>query len=98
FAELQRRSTTATGTAAGLSPYPHLSLAYGSAVPDMPDMAALQAGLSAAWAGRVLRTDRLAVCRSSKDISIADWQCVMTLALTGPEAPGPHQGAPVFGN
>ena len=80
FAALQQGSAAATGTAVGLSPYPHLSLAYGS---GMPGMAALQAEIAAAWQGRVLRLDRLAVCRSSKDIPIADWDCGLTLALAG---------------
>jgi hypothetical protein len=84
FGALQARAQAATGTATGLSPYPHLSLAYGEALPDPAEMAALKATLATRWTGRVLRLDRLALCRSSKDLPIADWRCVLTLPLAPP--------------
>lgn len=78
FDDLRRAAQTHSGTAVGLSPYPHLSLAYGQLTPDV---AGLPAELSARFAGQTLTFDRLAVCRSSKDIPIDEWDCVLTLPL-----------------
>ena len=77
FAQLLHQSERLTGTATGLSPYPHLSLAYGA----LPSESPLLARLTARFTGTAIRFDRLAICRSSKDIPIADWDCVVTLPL-----------------
>ncbi len=73
FEALQQRAAAFNGTRDGLSPYPHLSLAYGTA------SAAALAGVPRAaierdWLGRTLRLDRLALVRSSQSVPIADWQ------------------------
>lgn len=81
FAALQAACTARSGTAVGLSPYPHLSLAYGATQGDAP---ALRAALAAAHQGQVLYLDRVALYRSSKDVPIADWRPLAVRPLVGP--------------
>lgn len=78
FARLQEHAATMTGTRAGLSPFPHLSLAYG----DAPDVAAqCVRELDARCRTRVLTLDRLAVAHSSRTLPIAEWRVVASFAL-----------------
>ncbi|MDB5849832.1 MAG: hypothetical protein JWP29_3584 [Rhodoferax sp.] len=84
FDGLQGGAQLFSGTAQGLSPYPHLSLAYGQV---QPYQAALVEALRARFKGRTVVFDRLAVCLSSKDIPIAQWRCVVEAPLAT-SAPG----------
>lgn len=70
FDGLQRAALAFTGTASGLSPFPHLSLAYGEL---QAQQHALLAALNARFAGQALRFDRIAICRSSKEVPIDEW-------------------------
>jgi hypothetical protein len=78
FDALQRAAQDLSGTAQGLSPFPHLSLAYG---PPHPDKLQLCERLSAEFSGQEIRFDRLAICRSSSKLPIADWDCLAQYAL-----------------
>ncbi|MEO6623952.1 MAG: hypothetical protein ABIN37_03850 [Burkholderiaceae bacterium] len=80
FAELQRASVVLTGTRAGLSPFPHVSLAY--AEPHAGHEALAQTR-RAALAGRDFTFDRLAIWRSSRDVAIPDWACAAQHPLQG---------------
>jgi hypothetical protein len=80
FDSLQRAAEAFSKTADGLSPYPHLSLAYGRVAPHQ---LALFEALRTRFNGRTITFDRLAVCLSSKDTPIADWKCVADAPLTG---------------
>jgi len=82
FDALQRQAQAWSGMADGLSPYPHLSLAYGEFDGQVqPQRLALFESLRARFAGRRLVFDHLAVCLSSKDTPIADWRCVADVPL-----------------
>ena len=78
---MQAAARRCTRTSMGLSPYPHLSLAYGEPHPDNDRLAAV---LSEEFSGREIVFDRLALCRSSKNIAINDWQRVAHYALGRP--------------
>lgn len=78
FEHLQQAASHFTGTADGLSPYPHLSLAYGLDQPEAPRQREI---LSAEFTGQCLMFDRIAVCQSSKNIAIADWRCLVEYPL-----------------
>jgi hypothetical protein len=78
FDGLQRQAQTLSGTADGLSPYPHLSLAYGQV---QAHQLALWEALRLRFAGRSIVFDRLAVYLSSKDTPVADWRCVFDMPL-----------------
>ena len=80
FEHLQSELVACTRTREGMSPYPHLSLAYGQQRPETVEQ---RDELVNAFNGREIVFDRLAVCRSSKDIPIADWQIVDQYPLTG---------------
>ena len=80
FDGLQRAAQAFSNSADGLSPYPHLSLAYGRVGPHQ---LALFEALRSRFSGRSITFDRLAVCLSSKDTPIADWKCVADAPLTG---------------
>ena len=71
LAALQDRVRAFTGTADGLSPFPHLSLAYGT-VTDATRRA--RDDLAQHFTAREIVFDRIAVIRSSKDVPIAEWQ------------------------
>jgi hypothetical protein len=79
FDALRRRSAERCGTDAGLSPYAHLSLAYG---PTRGDAAALRERLERDWRGRPLAFDRLVLARSGQAVAIADWRVLHELPLT----------------
>lgn len=84
FGGLQRKTQAWSGTAEGLSPYPHLSLAYGQV---QPGQLALFEALRSRFAGRRLVFDHLSVCLSSKDTPIAEWACVFDAPLRPAAAP-----------
>jgi len=69
-----------TGTADGLSMFPHLSLAYG-----INDPAAKQAAINAlaAWNHRDILFDRIVIARSSSAVAIADWAVLRSCVLAG---------------
>ena len=73
FACLQREARSLTGTDEGLSPFAHLSLAYGQA---RPEIATLGVRLMAEFSGQELVFDRLAISLSSQEIPIAAWRCM----------------------
>ena len=80
LAALQDRVRAFTGTADGLSPFPHLSLAYGT-VTDATRRARDE--LAQGFAAREVVFDRIAVIRSSKDVPIAEWRILEEYSLTG---------------
>lgn len=59
-----------SGTRDGVSPYPHVSLAYG---PCRSAPHPQRARLEALYAGRTLAFDRVALVRSSRLVPIARW-------------------------
>ena len=78
FDALLARSAESFGTRDGLSPFAHLSLAYGT----MDDEA--KAALAREFAARMPREvvfDRLAVTLSGKSVNIASWREVQAFAL-----------------
>lgn len=81
FDALQAACAGLSGTRHGLSPFPHLSLAYGEpreAVPRTTLAAPHHPVLNALGP---LRLDRLALVHSSKDVPIADWRLLEILPL-----------------
>ncbi len=82
FEALQGAVQAFTGTGDGLSPFPHLSLAYGNAGPGH---FSARAELAREFAGREMVFDRLAISRSSKNVAIADWQCLALYPLQHPQ-------------
>lgn len=73
FGLMQQATQAITRTETGLSPFPHLSLAYGE---PQPHIAGLLAPLAAQYDGQELVFDQLAVCRSSKNVPINEW-CIL---------------------
>lgn len=69
-----------TGTAEGLSPFPHLSLAYGTVGPHT---VRAREGLAATLAGQEVVFDRLALVRSSKNVPLEEWATLEQYPLTG---------------
>jgi hypothetical protein len=78
FKELQAATQLLTGTAHGLSPFPHLSLAYGEAHDAYARQRQLLAG---DFAEQAIVFDRLAICRSSSHVPIAEWVVLEQLSL-----------------
>lgn len=78
FAAMQKTARALTRTADGLSPFPHLSLAY--ADPD-PGNARLCETLVDDFAAQEMVFDRLAVCRSSKHVPVPEWECLAQYPL-----------------
>ena len=78
FDELQAAAQALTGTAEGLSLFPHLSLTYGDAYEAY---AVQRQHLAPAYSGREIVFDRLAICRSSSHVPIAEWTCLAQLPL-----------------
>lgn len=81
FQDLGEAITRRTGTSAGRSPFPHLSLAYGRPQP-VPGAAAL----CAAFGGedlehRVYRFDKLAVVLSAKEVPLEQWRVLGAFPL-----------------
>jgi len=73
FGLMQQATQSITRTEAGLSPFPHLSLAYGE---PHPHIAGLLELLAAQYEGQALVFDQLALCRSSKNVPIDQW-CIL---------------------
>jgi 2'-5' RNA ligase len=81
FAPLIRRSAAAFGSDEGLSPFPHLSLAYGTLGADAKAAIAREV---AADVPATLAFDRLAVSLSGNSVGIASWRVLQTFALAAP--------------
>ncbi len=79
FRALTERSARLTGSREGLSPFPHLSLAYG-ALP-VREKIARSRPLAGAVEGRTMVFDRLAVALSGKEVAVEDWRIVATIPL-----------------
>lgn len=79
FADMQRAARAVTRTSEGLSPFPHLSLAYSDAHPDNARLGDL---LSEEFTDQEMVFDRLAVCRSSQHVPIPDWECLAEYSLS----------------
>jgi hypothetical protein len=83
FAALRPRCAQAFTTDAGLSPFAHLSLAYGTLDPAAKEKLAREV---AAELPRSLIFDRLAVALSGTNVGIASWRTLQSFALA-PAAP-----------
>jgi 2'-5' RNA ligase len=83
FAPLVQRSAQRFGTEHGLSPFPHLSLAYGTLGSDAKDRLATE---FAAHVPLEMVFDRLAISLSGDGVGIASWRVLQTFALA-PSAP-----------
>ena len=81
FDQMQASVQIFTRIATGLSPFPHLSLAYGE---PQPDTAVWGDRLSAELKAEEIVFDRLSICRSSKTVPIAQWENLVVYPLTGP--------------
>lgn len=71
---------SASGSADGLSLFPHLSLAYG--VPDEAQKREVIDELSS-MIGNEITFDRVVVARSSKQVPIAEWACQAAFPFNG---------------
>lgn len=78
LASLQERVLAFTGSDAGLSPFPHLSLAYGQVTGDTLRE---RDRLAARFDVREVTFDRVAIVRSSKDVPIDAWQLLCSFLL-----------------
>ena len=78
FVTLQTQTLATTGTPEGLSPFPHLSLAYGHATDATRR---LRDDLAGTFAGGEVVFDRIALVHSSKDVPIAEWQVLEQRSL-----------------
>lgn len=85
FGSLVPRSEQAFATADGLSPFAHLSLAYGTLDAASKDVLA---GEIAAELPQMLTFDRLAVALSGSSVAIASWRILQTFRLStrGPDS------------
>jgi hypothetical protein len=80
FKGMQAAAQAFSQTQQGLSPFPHLSLAYGEAHPDNVH---LSEELAAEFVGREMLLDRLSICHSSKNVPIPDWSYQADYPLVG---------------
>jgi hypothetical protein len=80
FLMLQERSRKLCGTAAGLSPFPHLSIAYGEPGPGR-DKSEEAARLSSSYLGTRILFSRLVLAASSSSLPIGSWRVVSELEL-----------------
>lgn len=80
FERLCRICVQASGTEDGLSPYAHLSLAYG---PTQGDASALRVSLMRELGAQPLVLDRVALTRAGKAVPIAQWSLVHVQPLHG---------------
>lgn len=78
FDALQQAAQALTGTASGLSPFPHLSLAYGQ---FKPHHQAMLEALNMRFVDQPMRFDRIAICRSSQDVPINEWSVLFDYLL-----------------
>jgi hypothetical protein len=81
FDALQAHCARLSATSAGLSPFPHLSLAYGDPREGIDRLALAAPHRARLEALGTLRLDRLVLARSAKDIPIADWQILDSFPL-----------------
>ena len=81
FEALQGAVRAFTQTDDGLSPFAHLSLAYGQAGAGHSKA---RMDLLDEFALREIVFDRLAISRSSKNLPIADWRCMVLYPLQHP--------------
>lgn len=79
FNALRERSAKLTGSREGLSPFPHLSLAYGTL--PVREKIARSRPLAPAFEGRTIKFDRLVVALSGKEVPIEEWRAVATIPL-----------------
>lgn len=82
FRALLERSAKLTGSREGLSPFPHLSLAYGTL--PVREKIARSRPLSGAIDGRTMVFDRLVVALSGKEVPVEEWRVVATVSLRKP--------------
>jgi 2'-5' RNA ligase len=80
FERLRRECARSSGTEEGLSPYAHLSLAYG---PTRGDALALRESLMREWSAAPLILDRIALARSGQAVPIEQWALVHVQPLRG---------------
>jgi 2'-5' RNA ligase len=78
FDAMRRLSAERSGTDEGLSPYAHLSLAYGA---TRGDAAALRERLGREHVGQAIEFDRLVLARSGQAVAIADWRVLHEASL-----------------
>ena len=78
FRALQDGALAMSGTVTGMSPYPHLSLAYGQMQPGQQPLLAF---VEENFRTMRLTFDRISICRSSKDIPIPKWSCLQDFPL-----------------
>ena len=78
FRALQAGALAISGTVLGMSPYPHLSLAYGQMQTGQQP---LLSAVEEKFITRRLTFDRISICRSSKDIPIPEWTCLQDFPL-----------------
>lgn len=71
FTALQAATHAASQTDVGLSPFAHLSLAYGE---DCADGRDVHQALAQEFLGREIALDRLSICHSAKTVPIANWR------------------------
>ncbi len=81
FDAMQAACAALSGTRQGLSPFPHLSLAYGEPRDEADRLVLATPQLGAIEALGPIRLDHLVLARSSKDIPIADWRILARFAL-----------------
>jgi hypothetical protein len=79
FNALRDRSAKLTGSRDGLSPFPHLSLAYGNL--PVREKIARSRPLNGGFEGRSMTFDRLVVALSGRDVPIEEWRAVATIPL-----------------
>ena len=80
FDALCEQCVDASSYREGLSPYAHMSLAYG---PTRGDVTGLRSELARAWAGQTLVLDRVALCRSGQAVPIEAWELLHVRPLAG---------------
>lgn len=80
FLMLQERSRKLCGTAAGLSPFPHLSIAYGEPRQGR-DKLVEAARFSSSYLGTRILFSRLALAAGSSSLPMESWRVVSELEL-----------------
>jgi len=79
FNALRDRSAKLVGSRDGLSPFPHLSLAYGNL--PVREKIARSRPLAGAIDGRSMTFDRLVVALSGREVPVDEWKTVATIPL-----------------
>lgn len=78
FNTLQAFAHSSTKTSRGLSPFPHLSLAYGESQAGNIGLCTV---LADEFVGREIVFDQLAIVRASKTVPIPQWECLARFPL-----------------